>query len=138
MAVYVKYTAAIGPLFKAITVATDTWKFALSNTINAADTAFTVGTTDLTTSGGYTAGGNTGAVTTANVTAGVLNLILAAPATWTASGGGFTFRYVILYNSTNLIPVGYWDAGSSIVMNGANGDTFTFTPDAVNGVFSAT
>ena len=60
------------------------------------------------------------------------------PAVWTASAGGFTFRYVIMWNSTNSIPVGYWDYGSSVVMSGTNGDTFTFTPDAANGVFQVT
>ena len=141
MASYNKYNVAVGPLLKAINVATDTWKIALAATVNAADATFTPGTTDLVTGGGYTQGGATVAVTSANVsgaTPGVLNLILAAPAAWTASAGGFTFRYVILWNSTNSIPVGYWDYGSSVVMSGTNGDTFTFTPDAANGVFSVT
>jgi hypothetical protein len=63
-------------------------------------------------------------------------LILAAPAAWTASGAGFTFRYILLVDkTTNTMPV-YWDYGSSVVMNGTNGDTFTFTPDATNGVFT--
>jgi len=138
MATYNKYTAAIGPLFKAINLASDTWKIALAATINSADTSFVAGTTDLATSGGYTAGGNSASVTSANVTAGTLNLILGNPTTWTASGGGFTFRYVILYNATNNIPVGYWDYGSSVTMNGTNADTFAVTLDGTNGVFSAT
>lgn len=137
MATYNKYTAAIGPLLKVINLTSDTWKIALSNTINAADTTFTPGTTDLTTSGGYTTGGNAAALTSSTVTAGTLNLILGNPATWTASGGGFTFRYVILWNVTNSIPVGYWDYGSSVVMNGTNADTFTVSLDGTNGVFSA-
>jgi hypothetical protein len=62
--------------------------------------------------------------------------VLATPATWTASGGGFTFRYVLLVDKTQNIIPGYWDNGSSIVMNGTNADTFTFTPDGTNGVFS--
>lgn len=137
MAVYNKYTAAIGPLFKAINLTSDTWKIALAATVNASDTTFTPGTTDLATSGGYTAGGNSVAVTSSNVTAGTLNLILADPVVWTASGGGFTFRYVIVWNVTNSIPVGYWDYGSNVVMNGTNGDTFTADLDNVTGVFSA-
>ena len=65
-------------------------------------------------------------------------LILAAPAspTWTASGGGFTFRYVILYNLSLTQCIGYWDYGTAVVMNGTNADTFTPTLDAVNGVFT--
>jgi hypothetical protein len=136
MATYNKYTSAIGPLLKAVNVGSDTYKIALALTVNPADTSFTAGTSDLATGAGYTAGGNACAVTSANVTSGVLNLILANPATWTASGAGFTFRYAILWNVTNSIPIGYWDYGSSVVMNGTNADTFSITLDAVNGVFS--
>ena len=135
MATYNKYTAAIEPLFEAINVGSDTWKVALSNTINAGDTSFVAGTTDLSTSGGYTAGGNTAAVVSATQTAGVLKLILSSPTVWTATGGGFTFRYAILYNFTNLIPVGYWDYGSSQAV--AAGETVTVTLSGANGVFTA-
>ena len=138
MAVYNKYTAAVEALAEQINCGSDTWAFALSNTINAADTTFVAGTTDLATGGGYTQGGATVSVTSATQSGGVFKLVLAAPAVWTASGGGFTFRYVILRNVTNNIPVGYWDNGSSIALNGTNGDTFTFTPDAANGVFQIT
>lgn len=137
MAAYAKYLPAIGPLFKAIQVATDTWKIALAAAFTNTDSAFTAGTTDLATGGGYTQGGATVSVTSSTVTAGTLNLILASPSTWTASGGGFTFRYVLLINSTNNIPVGSWDYGSNVVMNGSNADTFAATLDATNGVFSA-
>lgn len=137
MAAYTKYTAAVGPLLKVINVASDTYKIALAATVNAGDTSFTPGTSDLTTSGGYTAGGSACSVTSANVTAGVLNLVLANPATWTASGGGFTFRYAILWNVTQSIPLGYWDYGSNVVMNGTNADTFAITLDGTNGVLSA-
>ena len=136
MATYNKYTAAIEPLLEAVNAGTDTWKIALSNTINAADTAFVVGTTDLATSGGYTAGGNTATTTTSAQSAGTYKLVLASPTVWTATGGGFTFRYAILYDFTTLIPVGYWDYGSSQVV--AVGETVTVTLDGTNGVFSAT
>lgn len=132
---YNKYTAAIEPLLEAINAGTDTWKIALSATINAADTTFVAGTTDLATSGGYTAGGNTAAVSSASQAAGTFKLVLTSPTAWTASGGGFTFRYVILYNFTNLIPVGYWDYGSSQAV--ASGETVTVTLDGTNGVFQA-
>lgn len=138
MATYNKYLPAVGTLLKTINAATDTWKIALATAVTNTDTTFTPGTTDLATSGGYTAGGNTCSVTSSNVTAGVLNLVLANPTTWTASGGGFTFRYAILWDSTTSTPVGYWDYGSSVVMNGTNADTFTITLDGTNGVFSVT
>jgi hypothetical protein len=133
---YVKYTAAIEPLLENINSATDTWKVALAATVNIADTTFTPGTTDLTTSGGYTAGGNTAAVSSATQTAGTYKLVLSSPAVWTATGAGFTFRYAILWNSTTSTPVAYWDYGSSQAV--AAGETVTVTLDGTNGVFQAT
>ena len=135
MATYNKVAGAIDFLVEGINAGTDQWAFALTNTIPAG-TTFTAGTTDLATSGGYTQGGANVSTTSSSESAGTYALKLAVPTTWTASGGGFTFRYVILVNKTNNINVGYWDAGSSIVMNGTNGDTFTFTPDTTNGVFT--
>ena len=135
MASYVKIAGGIEPLLEGINAGSDQWAFALTNTAPSAS-AFTSGTTDLATTGGYTAGGTNVSTTTSAEAAGTYKLVLAAPATWTASGGGFTFRYVLLVNKTaNQMP-GYWDYGSSVVMSGANGDTFTFTPDALNGVFT--
>ena len=135
-ATYNKYTAAIEPMLEGMNAGTDTWKVALAATINSADTTFVAGTTDLATSGGYTAGGNTAAVSTATQTGGTYKLVLTSPAVWTASGGGFTFRYAILWDSTTSTPVGYWDYGSSQVV--AAGETVTVTLDGTNGVFQAT
>ena len=136
MAAYVKYTAAVESLVEGSNSGTDTWKVALALTVNVADTTFVAGTTDLATANGYTAGGNACTTTTSAQTAGTFKLVLANPATWTASGAGFTFRYAVLYNSTTGVPFGYWDYGSNVVMNGTNADTFTVTLDATNGVFS--
>lgn len=135
MAAYIKVAGAIDFLVEGINAGTDQWAFALTNTVPAG-TAFTAGTTDLATGGGYTQGGANVTTTSSSESAGTYALKLAAPATWTASGGGFTFRYVILVDKTTNINVGYWDNGSSIVMNGTNADTFTFTPDTTNGVFT--
>lgn len=135
MAAYVKVGGGIEPLLEGINAGTDQWAFALTNTVPGSAT-FTSGTTDLATGGGYTAGGANVTTTTSAESAGTFKLVLAAPAVWTASGGGFTFRYVLLVNKTQNIVPGYWDNGSSIVMNGTNADTFTFTPDGTNGVFT--
>lgn len=135
MATYNKYTPAIEPLFEIINAGTAQWAIALSNTVNAADATFVAGTTDLATGGGYTAGGNNVATTSSSQTAGVFRLILVDPAVWTATGGGFTFRYALLIEKTNNIPVGYWDYGSSQVV--AAGETVTVDLDGTNGVFSA-
>lgn len=140
MALYTKYTAGIEPLLEGINCSTDVWKVALSNAVNIADTSFVVGTTDLPTGGGYITGGNACTTTSSAQTSGTFKLTLGSPAMWVASGAGFTFRYAILYNSSTspMIPVGYWDYGSTIAMNGTNADTFTATLDATNGVFTAT
>lgn len=132
---YVKYTAAIEPLFEGMNSGTDAWKIALASTVNAADTTFTAGTTDLATAGGYTAGGNAASTTSATQTSGTYKLVLASPTAWTATGAGFTFRYAILWNSTTSQPVAYWDYGSSQTV--ALGETVTVTLDATNGVFQA-
>lgn len=135
MAAYVKVAGGLEPLLEGINSGTDQWAFALTNTVPGSS-AFTAGTTDLATGGGYTAGGANVTTTTSAESAGTFKLVLAAPAVWTASGGGFTFRYVLLVNKTANIVPGYWDNGLSIVMNGTNADTFTFTPDGTNGVFT--
>jgi hypothetical protein len=131
---FVKYTAGVEPLLEAINCGSDTWKIALAASVNAADTTFVAGTTDLPTGGGYTAGGNTATVDFSAQSAGTFRLILDDPAQWVASGVGFLFRYLILYNSTNNVPVGYWDYGSNVVLNGAAGDSFFVVLDAFEGV----
>lgn len=133
---YNKYTAAIEPLFENINSGSDAWKIALASTVNAADTTFTPGTTDLATAGGYTAGGNAASVSSATQSGGTYKLVLNSPSTWTATGSGFTFRYAILWDSTTSTPVAYWDYGSSQAV--AAGETVTVTLDPTNGVFQAT
>jgi len=139
MAAYVKYQIGTGILDTTVQAATDSWKIILSNTApNVATHTTAASATELGTAGGYTAGGVSCTVTSSSQTAGVKKLILAAPASpaWTASGAGFTFRYVILYNLTNTQCMGYWDYGSAVVML----DTQTFTPtlDAANGTYTIT
>ena len=135
MVAYVKVAGGIAAKDGAINAGVDQWAFGLTNAAPSG-TAFVAGTTDLATSGGYTAGGTNVATTSFTEAAGVAKLILAAPTLWTASGGGFTFRYVLLINKTNNLVMGYWDNGTSIVMNGTNADTFAFTPDPTNGVWT--
>lgn len=141
MAAYIGYQIGTDVLMEGANVLTDSWKIILSNTApNVATHTTAASATELGTAGGYTAGGVTATVTSSSQTAGVYKLILAAPVspTWTASGGGFTFRYVILYNLTNTQCIGYWDYGSAVVMNGTNADTFTPTLDASGGTFTLT
>jgi hypothetical protein len=136
---YVKYQIGTEVLQEAANAQTDSWRLILSNTAPTVATDTTAASaTELGTAGGYTAGGVVCSVTSAAQTAGVYKLTLAAPVspTWTASGGGFTFRYVILYNLTNTQCIGYWDRGSATVM--VAGDTYTPTLDAANGTYTVT
>ena len=134
--VYTKYTAGVESMLESTNSGTDAWKVALSNTINIADTTFTPGSSDLPTAGGYTAGGNACTTTSSSQTAGVFKLVLASPATWTATGAGFTYRYAILYNSTLNVPIGCWDYGSSQLVSAS--ETVQIVLDAINGVFQIT
>ena len=139
MAAYVKYQLGIEKMMEGGNAGTDTWQLILSNTApNVATNTTAASATELGTSGGYTAGGVNCTVTSAVSTGGVYKVILSAPGspTWTATAGGFTFQYVILYNLTQTQCIGYWDYGSAVVMNGTNGDTFTPTLDPSGGVFT--
>lgn len=115
----------------------DTIKVMLTNTAPVATNSVKADITELGAGNGYTAGGNAAAVTSSTQSGGVYKLILANPATWTATGGSIgPFRYVVLYNSTtgsgNLI--GWYDYGSSITL--AAGEQFQVAFDATNGVFT--
>ncbi|MDR3427812.1 hypothetical protein [Silvimonas sp.] len=118
---------------------TNTINVGLSNTAPVATNTVWANITEISAGNGYTAGGNAAAVTSAAQTAGVFKLILANPATWTASGTGMgPFRYAVIYNNTatskNLI--GWYDYGSSITLN--SGEQFQVSFDATNGVLTIT
>ena len=130
---YTKVAPSVENLLEGINAGSDTWAIALASSAPAA-AAFVAGTTDLATGGGYTQGGNSAAVSSSAASAGVFKLVLADPAVWTASGGGFTFRYAILVNSTNNISVGYWDYGSDLTL--ASGETLTIDFDGSAGVLT--
>jgi len=136
MATYNKIAGSREALVESINAGSDQWAIALSNTAPSA-TAFTAGTSDLATGGGYTQGGANVSTTSSSETGGTYRLILADPATWTASGANIgPFRYVILVDKTVNLMVGYWDYGSSITLLSANSDTFTADLDGTNGVIS--
>lgn len=134
---YTKIPAANEDLVEGVNAGTDQWAIALTNTIPASKT-FVSGTTDLATSGGYTAGGNNVSTTSAGMNGSDFVLVLADPATWTATGGGFTFRYALLVNKTvNVIP-GYWDYGSSQVVAAGEQVIVDLDQTATTGVFKLT
>lgn len=134
---YVKIPAANEDLAESINSGTDQWAIALTNTVPGSKT-FVSGTTDLATSGGYTAGGNNVSTTSASMNGSDFVLVLADPAVWTGSGGGFTFRYALLVNKTvNVIP-GYWDYGSSQAVAASETVTVDLDQTATVGTFKIT
>lgn len=129
---YNKFQPAIENLFENINSGSDSWAIKLATAVSAA--AGTI--TEVASGGGYTTGGNAATVSSATQTGGTYKLVLASPSVWTASGGGFTFQYAILVDTTTSTNVAYWDYGSSQAV--AAGETVTVTLDATNGVFQAT
>lgn len=137
VASYIKIPSANEKLVEGMNVGTDQWAVALTNTVPASD-AFVSGTTDLPTAGGYTAGGNNVATTSAGMNGSDFVLVLADPAIWTATGGGFTFRYALLVNKTVNIITGYWDYGSSQVVAATETVTVDLDQSASAGAFKVT
>lgn len=97
----------------------------------------TTGPAEIAAGNGYTATGNTCAVSTSAQTAGTYKLVLSSPTAWTGSGAGMaTFRYAVLYNSTSAGKelIGYYDYGTTVTLG--VGDTFTPTLDGSAGVLT--
>ena len=136
MAGYNKYQSFAEALTENANCGTDTWRVILSNTAPAVTDVTQADAAELTTSGGYTVNGNTCAVSSSSQSGGVYKLVLASPAQWVASGGGFTFQYVILWNQTLDVLAGWWDNGAPIVMDGSRADTFDAQFSGSNGVFT--
>ena len=110
----------------------DDLRIYLSNTAATAGSTVYNTPADLSTSGGYTAGGATCAITSSTQTGGLYKLILVGPS-WTATTGFGPFEFAILYNNTAASKqlIGYWDYGSSLTV--AASATFSITLDAANG-----
>ena len=137
VASYVKVTAANEDLAEGINAGTDQWAIALSASAPASK-SFVAGTTDLATAGGYTAGGANVSTTSAGMNGSDYVLVLADPPAWTATGGGFTFRYALVVNKTNNITIGYWDYGSSQAVAAGEQVVVDLDQTATVGVFKIT
>jgi hypothetical protein len=120
-------------------LASDTLKVMLTNVAPIASNTIKSNLTEISAGNGYTAGGNTAAQSSSAQASGTYKLVLADPATWTASGGTIgPFRYAVLYNDTPTSPadplIGWWDYGSSVTL--AIGETFTADMDPTSGVLT--
>ena len=136
MAAYNKVPGSREAIAEQINVGSDQWAICLSNTAPTS-TAFTAGTTDLATGGGYTAGGKNVATISAAETGGIYRLVLADPTLWTATGSDMgPLRYALLVDKTVNLVVGYWDRGSSVTLSAATADTFAVDLDGTNGGFT--
>ena len=88
--------------------------------------------TELANGNGYTTGGATVSGTGVSNASGT-ETMTASATTWTSVTGSMgPFRYVDYYDSTPATKtlIGSYDYGSSLTLNGVNGDTFTVTPAA--------
>jgi hypothetical protein len=119
--------------------ASHSFKVMLTNTLPVATNAVKADITDISAGNGYSAGGTASAVTLSNAS-GVEKAVF-ANVVFTASGGSIgPFRYAVWYNDTQTSPakplIGWADYGSAVTL--ATGETFTWTPDATNGLFTVT
>lgn len=108
-------------LYTAVPVAADALYAATLASSTAAEVA---------SGNGYTTTGNSaGASIKSNATGTETVRTTSAVPTWTASTAGFTLRACVAYDgtATNKDLIGWWDYGSSLVLSGANGDTFQVT-----------
>lgn len=134
MATYNKFNSFVQKLTdKGISFASDTFKVMLTNTAPVAtNTVYSgISGTEVANGNGYTTGGAVTTITESNTSGTVKEVGTAI--TWTASGSVGPLRYAVLYDSTTGDLVAWWDYGASITLN--SGDTFTWTPDATNGIF---
>jgi hypothetical protein len=139
VATYNKFNAFVEALAEKVhNLGSDTLKVYLSNaTPDAANDAVKADLAEISAGNGYTAGGNTATQTSSSQTAGVYKLVLADPATWTATGGSIgPFRYAVLYNDTSASDnlIAWWDYGTSITLGA--GDTFSVDFDPSTGVLT--
>lgn len=138
MAAFNKFNSFVEALAEKVhNLGADTLKVMLTNTAPVATNTVKTDITEIAAGNGYTAGGNTAAVSASSQTSGTYKLVLADPTTWTATGGALgPFRYAVLYNDTasNDELIAWWDYGASLTLNA--GETFTVDFDASTGVLT--
>lgn len=138
MAAFQKFNSFVEALAeKKHDLGADTLKVMLTNVAPVATNTVKADLTEITAQNGYTAGGNQANVTSSSQTSGTYKLVLADPATWTATGGSFgPFQYAVLYNETALNDelIGFWSYGSAVTV--LEGETFKVDFSETNGVLT--
>lgn len=133
MASFNKFNNFTDDLMKGVmNLNSDTIKALLTNTAPVATNHVysDISGNELANGNGYTTGGATVGGTGVSNSSGTESLA-ANPTTWTSSTGSMgPFRYIVYYDSTPSTKtlIGWYDYGSALTLNGANGDTFTITP----------
>jgi len=113
----------------------DALKVMLTNTVPVRTNTVASNITEIAAGNGYTAGGNAAALTSCAQTGGVLTLVLANPATWTAAGGSVgPFQYAVIYNSTNNALIAWFDYGQAVSMSPP--DNFSVQFSSTTGVLT--
>lgn len=136
MASFNKFNAFVEALGRKVhNLNADTLKVMLTNTAPVATNAIKTDITDLSTGGGYTAGGTASAGNSYAQSSGTAKLV-SGDVVFTSTSSIGPFRYAVLYNSTatNGELIGWWDYGSSITL--ISGETFTVDFDAVAGILT--
>lgn len=140
MASFNKFQAFVENLAEKVhNLGSDTLKVYLSNaTPSTSADSIKTDLAEISAGNGYSAGGNTPAISSSAQSSGTYKLVL-ADTVFTASGGTIgPFRYAVLYNDTSSSPVdpliAWWDYGSSITL--ADGETFTIDFNASSGVLT--
>src|SRR5271170_3037890 len=117
MAAFNKFNCFVGDIgLKLHNLNTDSIEVYLTNAAPVATNTVYNTPADLSTSGGYTAGG----ATTTNAysqTSGTASLT-GTNTVFTATSGFGPFRYVVLYNVTSSTKplIGWWDYGSAVTL----------------------
>ena len=134
------YYAFKATSLEAMNLGSDTYKIMLTNTapVVGTDTTYAgISATEVASGNGYTTAGNACTVSSHAQTSGTYKLVLASPTAWTGGPSDMgAFRYAVLYDVTTGGLIGYYDYASSVTLH--NGDTFTITLDAANGVLQMT
>jgi len=136
MAVFNKFNSFVEDLSEKVhNLGADDIKVYLTNTLPlATNTVYNV-PADLTTGGGYTAGGNSCTITSSAQTSGTYKLVL-VDSVFTATTGFGPFQYAVLYNNTAVSKqlIGWYNYGSSISLGAL--ETFTVDFDGAAGVLT--
>lgn len=139
MAVFNKFQAFVEHVAEKVhNLQTDTLKVMLSNTAPVAANTVKLDLIEIAAGNGYVAGGSATAQVSSAQTAGVYKLVLTDVVITAAGGAIGPFRYVVLYNDTQIAPakplIGWFDYGAAATLN--IGESLTIDFDGALGVLT--